>query len=108
MYKENPTIFKIKFNCMVSDFKLYNYIHKKWNGNKRMIKSTYQMIGMFDYILEKQLRFKKRNKELFKSEYIDPYIFTYQKVSEKVNLSVEQIKRLIAKRNGYKQKVFKA
>ena len=37
LYKQNPTIFKIKFNGMVSDFKTYNYICEKCNGDKDLI-----------------------------------------------------------------------
>ena len=81
MQKQNPEIFKKKFNSMVSDFKLYNFIHERCNGNKETIKSTFKLIGMFDFILSQQLKSKKQNKKRFKDEYVEPYEFTYEKVS---------------------------
>ena len=107
LYKQNPTIFKIKFNGMVSDFKTYNYICEKCNGDKELIRSTFQYIKMFDYIYKNQLKSKKYNQKVFGDKYIDAAEFTYKKISERSGLTVDQLKRLIAKRNSFKQRVFK-
>ena len=107
LYKQNPRIFKIKMNGMVSDFKMYNYVHDSLNGDKALIRSAFQYIHMFDYIYKGQLKSKKHNKEFFKEKFIEPAEFAYQKVSEKSGITIEQLKRLIAKRNSFKQRVFK-
>ena len=108
LYKQNPTIFKIKFNGMVSDFKTYNYICGKCNGNKEMIRSSFQYIKMFDYIYKNQLKSKKNNQKEFGDKYVDAAEFTYQVISKRSGLTVDQLKRLIAKRNSFKQRVFKS
>ena len=108
LYKQNPTIFKIKFNGMVSDFKTYNYICEKCNGDKDLIRSSFQYIKMFDYIYKNQLKSKKYNQKVFGDKYVDAAEFTYKKISERSGLTVDQLKRLIANRNSFKQRVFKS
>jgi hypothetical protein len=108
LYKQNPTIFKIKFNGMVSDFKVYNYICEKCDGNKELIRSTFQYIKMFDYIYKQQLKSKQHNQKHFGDDYIDAADFAYQAISKRSGLTVDQLKRLIAKRNSFKQRVFKS
>ena len=108
LYKQNPTIFKIKFNGMVSDFKTYNYICEKCNGDKDLIRSSFQYIKIFDYIYKRQLKSKKYNQKVFGDKYVDAAEFTYKKISERSGLTVDQLKRLIANRNSFKQRVFKS
>ena len=107
LYNINPKMFKIKFNAMISDLKMYNYINERCDGNKEMIRSIYQYISMFDFIYKKQLISKKHNKKFFGKNYIEAHTFAYEKVAELSGLTADQIRRLISKRNGYKQKVFK-
>ena len=107
LYKQNPRIFKIKLNSMVSDFKMYNYVHGSCGGDKDMIRSAFQYITMFDYIYKQQKKSKKHNIKQFDKTYIEPAMFAYYAVSKKSGLEIDQIKRLIAKRNSFRQRVFK-
>lgn len=107
LYQMNPTMFKIKFNVMASDLKLYCYIDNKTGGDKEINKRSFGVIKIFDDIYKAQLKAKSHNMKQFGEKFVEPHIYAQEKTATITGMSIEQLKRLVAKRNGFKRKMLK-
>ena len=104
LYDTNSLMFKIKFNTMVSDFKIYSFISKTANGDKETIKNLFDVINKYDKIYKDQLKKKKHNKKQFENDYKEPNIFAEERIEEITGLDIKRIRTLMAKRNGFRRK----
>lgn len=107
LYDTNSLMFKIKFNTMVSDFKIYSFISKIANGDKETIKNLFNVINKYDKIYKNQLKKKKHNKEQFGIDYKEPNIFAEEQTQKLTGLDIKRIRTLLAKRNAYNRKTIK-
>lgn len=106
-YNIDRDIFVIKFNAMVSDFKLHMWIRLISNNDKTLVKNIHSMITLYKKIYKQQCFNVKNNKEQFGTNYKPPEIYTLEKVESLTGLDQDKIKKIIARVNAFNQKVIK-
>jgi len=107
LYKINPTLFKIKFNTMASDFKLHKWLADNLDNNKGNIALSFKVIYNWELIFEDQKKKSKHNRKQFGDKYIKPYDFASNTIINKYGITVEQLKKLLAMKSSFKQKMVK-
>lgn len=106
-YVKNPSMFKIKFNSMISDFRFYNKLCDVTENNKDKIKTIYRALNMYDHIFKKQKESEKFNKERFGDEYINPRNFAIKIVCDKFDVSADIFNKILGSRSGCRKRIIK-